>query len=284
MLEKEPFLSFLRMQESMYSRFRNKYGMTETSRPSRSRNTLSPKYNQVRGSPIRLRSGLLRKLSVVPSRLLGTKSTQFILLLCVFLFMVTKKNSEKETANSINWVQVATLIISIFGIGIGIVWIYLTWIVTKTNEIETRQYNEKYELYKNIWKAIVEYNNEWKDKTYPERARILERKLLNLWFEIRIVWSPEVICAYWYLLWAMSWYIEFTTKESPTHWYTDFWRDVIPMIFDLEKAMRQDLADDHYLDILELEVDEDSLEWMAIWLPRCSSSSGSLIIPLQQYR
>lgn len=161
----------------------------------------------------------------------------------------------------------------------------ISWKMSKENEIETRLYQQKYELYKNIWKAFIEYNNEWKDKSYPERAKILERKLLNLWYEIRVIWSNEVICAYTYLLLTIGDYIEFTTKESPAHGYTDFWRDVIPMIFDLEHAMRRDLVKDtNYKDSLELEINESSLEWMAVWLPRCSEHFGNITIPLQQYR
>lgn len=170
--------------------------------------------------------------------------------------MVTKKNSEKETSNTINWVQIATLIISIFGIIIWLFWIYLTGVITKTNEVETRLYQQKYEVYKWFTTEIHKLINfPWENLTlrtvdrYKRNIQNLEDFILEKWPWIRILWWDIVNKYFNCLSNNIDWFkneilgnIKKIDEINNEVIWRNFQEEIILSLWFLENSMRKELG------------------------------------------
>lgn len=128
----------------------------------------------------------------------------------------------------------------------------------KNNEIETRKFQIKYDLYIEILNILSEWQKNNENDWYLKKAENLNSKLKKLGYKIRILAPKKVLNTYNCLLSNIWDYIYFVTKESPAHTYTEYWRSVIPWIYSLENEIRKDIWLEDKLPILEIN---ESLEW-----------------------
>ena len=137
----------------------------------------------------------------------------------------------------------------------------VSWKFNKENEIESRLYQQKYELYKSIiakFPTIIEYkpiSDEWKVKWFNELEKVIKEfiKLLkDIWPEIRILWWDKLIkdhnCVFEEtsnyldeLYWIYSWEDDRTWDEKIRLVYEGLKINLIWWMHLLEESMRTDL-------------------------------------------
>ncbi len=151
----------------------------------------------------------------------------------------------------------------------------LTSRLSKDNELESRIYQQRYDLYKEVWNAFTDFNANIENKWTLERAKILRTKLKKIWYGIRTIWTPYIICRYSNILSAIDSYVDFVEKESPAHAYTDYWRDVIPAIFLFEKSIRETILQENSVEMILIQwnstawfydFNSDCHPWLENWI------------------
>lgn len=191
------------------------------------------------------------------------------------------------TRKEINWwliFQWVTLVVSLFAAlmayNASLSSAKLSWELNKNNEIETRIYEQRYELYKLVGDALSRFSNS-AEKNYLENAKILRDELKRIGYQIRVIGTPYIICNYQNLLTSIDSYVDFVEKESPAHAYADYWRDIIPVIFLFEKSVRDTLLQTQSVD-LEL-VQSPTTEWFYDLNWGCTPGHWNYILE-DQYR
>ncbi len=193
---------------------------------------------------------------------------------------------KKEREENLKWIKWSTIFSWIAVLWTIFSWLMaynalisstrLSWVLEKNNEMETRIYQQRYDLYKEVGDAFVEFNVNSENKWTLDSAKELRKKLKKIWYWIRTIWTPYIICRYSNLLGSIDSYINFVEKESPAHAYTDYWRDVIPAVFLFEKSIRRTILgeeDPAPLFLIQWEAtiwfydfDSECWPWMENWI------------------
>ncbi len=169
--------------------------------------------------------------------------------------MPPKKLNDNEGQTSANWIQITTLLVSILGICVWIFSIYFTGWISKSNEIETRLYQQKYEIYKSFVTEIHKLINfpwntmsQWTIDRYKRNIQNLEDFILEKWPWIRILWWNSVNKYFNCLSSNIDWFknevigkiINFN-KDTSTSTRKLFEEEIILWLWFLENSMRQEL-------------------------------------------
>jgi hypothetical protein len=135
----------------------------------------------------------------------------------------------------------------------------ISWKLNKNNEIETRIYQQRYNLYISVRDAFIKFNTNTENKGTLDKSKILKNELKRIGYEVRIIWTPYIICTYSNLLSWIDNYIKFIEKESPAHAYTEYWRDIIPWLFLFEKSIRDTLLQEESIELTLIQ--DSTTQW-----------------------
>ncbi|MDD3066890.1 MAG: hypothetical protein PHO48_03610 [Candidatus Gracilibacteria bacterium] len=166
----------------------------------------------------------------------------------------------------------------LINISVALLTAFSTFFFTRLNFSRENLIQTKSNIYGETIELVSNWAKSSRDSSYAERSKILIDELKSNFYKIRVFGSSNVIQAYSCALESINEYYNFVHNESPAHTYTDYGRMVIPSIYNLEKAFREDIG---LMDkIPKLQKLEGSMEGEDVNLVKCNLNE----IQLDSYR
>ena len=278
-------------------RFRDKPGMTKTSRIPRSLISVT----KIKSS-IRFRwylSGTQSSALRAPplQRRLSQKHTVYFLL-CVFFMSDLVPRKERHLWYWLQGITIFISLVAVFASFFAGIMAYkasvnsaeVSWRLNKKNEIESRLYQQKYDLYKDLIEKLsptLDYqmmkdNKLTLDDGFLEASDKILQILKETWPSVRILWSANLVNAYNCVYWNIFDFETNLALTEPKKWkdwilifqrkVNWFFENVLWWVWLLESAMREDLWMNQLPPIYAYNSTGWNPEWTWSWnpIPDCS--------------